>query len=77
MYEKNKSQRITLRLNPDQFEFIRQSSEDCNMSPSDFLRWMIDSTRAMANKTVKELDKRYKIVNADGSDIVKSDGSET
>lgn len=47
------------------------------MSPSDFLRWMIDSTRAMANKTVKELDKRYKIVNADGSDIVKSDGSET
>lgn len=67
MYEKNKSQRITLRLNSDQFEFIRKSSEDCSMSPSDFLRWMIDSTRAMSNKTFNELERNYKIVPNDDS----------
>lgn len=44
MYTKDKSNRITLRLNESQFDFVRRSAERYGVSPSDFLRMVINST---------------------------------
>lgn len=42
MYTKDKNQRITLRLNSDQFEFIKTVSDALGVSPSDYLRMMVN-----------------------------------
>ena len=44
MYEKDKSQRVTLRLTMDQFLFVKKSADRLGVSPSDFLRMVINST---------------------------------
>lgn len=46
MYTNDKQQRITLRLNEEQFEFIRWSAEMMGVSPSEFLRIVINMTMA-------------------------------
>ena len=46
MYTKDKNNRITLRLNDQQFEFVRKSSEPLGVSPSEFLRMVINATMA-------------------------------
>lgn len=44
MYTKDKAHRITLRLNEDQFAFVRMNAEQLDVSPSDFLRMVINSS---------------------------------
>lgn len=44
MYTKDKSHRITLRLNDNQFAFVRMNAEQLDVSPSDFLRMVINSS---------------------------------
>lgn len=44
MYTKDKSVRITLRLNDDQFNFVKSSADLIGVSPSEFLRIVIHQT---------------------------------
>ena len=44
MYTKDKSTRITLRLNEEQFNFVRENADILGVSPSDFLRMVINSS---------------------------------
>lgn len=44
MYTKDKNHRITLRLNDEQFEFVRMNAEQLDVSPSEFLRMVINSS---------------------------------
>lgn len=46
MYTNDKSTRVTLRLNQKQFDFIRWSAEQMGVSPSEFLRIVINVTMA-------------------------------
>lgn len=41
MYLKDKNIRLTLRLSPEQFAFVKESSDALAMSPSEFLRMII------------------------------------
>ena len=50
MYTKDKSQRITLRLNEEQFNFVKENAEALGVSPSDFLRMVINSALFSARK---------------------------
>jgi predicted DNA binding CopG/RHH family protein len=50
MYTKDKSNRITLRLNEEQFGFVKGSAERYGVSPSDFLRMVINSTMFAAEE---------------------------
>ncbi len=52
MYTKDKTQRITLRLNEEQFAFVLESSEPLGVSPSEFLRMVINATMS-ASKRIK------------------------
>ena len=49
MYTKDKKTRVTLRLTENQFAFVKANSDLLGVSPSDFLRIVINS----AMSTVK------------------------
>lgn len=42
MYTKDKSQRITLRLNESQFDFVKTVADALGVSPSEYLRMMVN-----------------------------------
>lgn len=44
MYTNDKNKRITLRLNENQFEFVRSNADILGVSPSDFLRMVINAS---------------------------------
>lgn len=58
MYLNDKTNRITLRLNDNQFAFVKQSAEMLGVSPSEFLRMVINSTMAMSLVSREDGDRR-------------------
>lgn len=57
MYTKDKSNRITLRLNDEQFAFVKSNADVLGVSPSEFLRMVVNasmSTCKMATDKIKE-----------------------
>ena len=69
MYTKDKNQRITLRLNPDQFNFVQEQSELFGVSPSDFLRMIVNTTMAVTKRVEREGNRRENEI-TDQHDIV-------
>lgn len=60
MYTKDKSNRITLRLNDQQFEFVKKSADVLGVSPSDFLRMVVNLSMAssqISEAKVNDLDE--------------------
>ena len=58
LYEKDKSHRITLRLTEPQFQHVKTSADMLGVSPSDFLRMVINATmygKNLANDKVAEV----------------------
>lgn len=58
MYSKDKVARITLRLNENQFDFVKYNSDVMGVSPSEFLRILINTTMS----TSREIDERLKSI---------------
>lgn len=57
MYTKDKSNRITLRLNDEQFEFVKGNADILGVSPSEFLRMVVNSSMALAKATEEKLQR--------------------
>ena len=57
MYDKDKRQRITLRLSDEQFEFIKGQCDVLGINPSDYLRMLVNSV-LFTTKAKKELNLR-------------------
>ena len=51
MYMKDKQTRITLRLTDKQFDFVKSNADVMGVSPSEFLRIVINAT--MATQKIK------------------------
>ena len=51
MYMKDKQTRITLRLSDKQFDFVKSNAEIMGVSPSEFLRIVINAT--MSTQKIK------------------------
>lgn len=58
MYTKDKSQRITLRLNEEQFTFVKTVADALGVSPSEYLRMMVNLSMTGAKNTEKEGSRR-------------------
>lgn len=69
MYTKDKSNRITLRLNDDQFEYVRNNAEIFGVSPSEFLRIVVNSSMAITRKA----EQKYKEGNGRANDKANLD----
>ena len=50
MNMKDKTNRITLRLTDEQFIFIKKSADVLGVSPSAFLRMVVNSTMVISDK---------------------------
>ena len=57
MYTKDKHHRITLRLNDEQMEYVRSTAEVLGVSPSDFLRMVVNTSMFGAKKGMYTLRK--------------------
>ncbi len=69
MYTKDKAQRITLRLNDEQFTFVKTVSDALGVSPSEYLRMMVNLSMVTAKNTEKEGERREN-EQANSDDIV-------
>lgn len=72
MYTQDKKNRITLRLNDNQFNFIRENSELVDVSPSEFIRMMINATMVASQKTTEALTNKFKGMETAGRENDKS-----
>lgn len=57
MYLKDKAVRVTLRLTAEQFEFIKRNSDMLGVSPSEFLRMMVNAVKAQSDVVEKHYKK--------------------
>lgn len=58
MYTKDKNHRITLRLNDEQFDFVKSNADLLGVSPSEFLRMVVNSSLATNKQLVKKINER-------------------
>lgn len=58
MYMKDKSFRITLRLNEEQFSFVKEQADTLGVSPSEFLRMVVNASLATSKKVTEKLNER-------------------
>lgn len=55
MYTKDKCCRITLRLNQDQFDFVKMNADMLGCSPSEFLRMVVNAAMITDRKFQEKL----------------------
>jgi uncharacterized protein (DUF1778 family) len=60
MYTKDKTNRITLRLNDEQFAFVKSQADLLGVSPSDFLRMVVNAALATTTMTTKKIEEKLK-----------------
>lgn len=72
MYTKDKSNRITLRLNDEQFEFVKQNADFLGVSPSEFLRMVVNASMATTKTAIAKIEEGLGRANdkTDSDDIV-------
>ena len=58
MYTKDKSHRITLRLNEEQFNFVKDQADMLDVSPSEFLRMVVNASLATSKKLSATMNER-------------------
>ena len=69
MYTKDKSNRITLRLNEEQFTFVKTVADALGVSPSEYLRMMVNLSMTGA-KTMEKEGSRRENEQTDSDDFV-------
>lgn len=57
MYIKDKVNRITLRLNEEQFDFVKDNADILGVSPSEFLRMVINASIVMTKTAFKKVEE--------------------
>lgn len=60
MYLKDKKNRITLRLNENQFDFVKSQADTLGVSPSEYIRMLINSFLSMSDKFKDYFSKHNK-----------------
>ena len=71
MYTKDKNNRITLRLNDERFEYVKANADMLGVSPSDFLRMVINASLS-TSKTHQAKIELVKKGNGDGRENDKT-----
>lgn len=58
MYTKDKACRITLRLNEAQFEFVKSNADVLGVSPSEFLRMVVNASMATTKQALGKIEEK-------------------
>lgn len=67
MYTQDKVCRITLRLNEEQFAYVKGTADMLGVSPSEFLRMVVNSSMAMEKRASHALSEVKKKLEAEVS----------
>lgn len=72
MYTKDKANRITLRLNNEQFDFVKGNADVLGVSPSEFLRMVVNASMATTKTDLSKIEEGLGRANdkTDSNDIV-------
>lgn len=72
MYTKDKANRITLRLNNEQFDFVKGNADVLGVSPSEFLRMVVNASMATTKTALSKIEEGLGRANdkTDSNDIV-------
>lgn len=62
MYTKDKSVRITLRLNQEQFDFVKSNADMLGVSPSEFLRMVVNMSMSTAKATAQKMVEHKEVL---------------
>lgn len=73
MYTKDKQNRITLRLNDEQFAFIKYNADVMGVSPSEFLRIMVNSTMTVTRQALTDFKPGRNTTEVAGRENDKAD----
>lgn len=57
MYTKDKNTRITLRLNEEQFGFVKANADILGVSPSEFLRMVVNAAMATTKAAAAKMEE--------------------
>lgn len=57
MYTKDKQNRITLRLNDAQFSHVKWQADILGVSPSEFLRMVVNASMVATEKAQKKVEE--------------------
>ena len=57
MYTKDKQNRITLRLNDAQFAHVKWQADVLGVSPSEFLRMVVNASMVATEKAQKKIEE--------------------
>lgn len=76
MYEKNKTQRVTLRLSEEQFGYVKGNADLLGVSPSDFLRMVINATMAISKTAIEAASAKIEESDGNGRENDKTDGND-
>lgn len=68
MYTCDKSNRITLRLNDEQFAYVKNNADILGVSPSEFLRMVVNASIA----TAKQATERFNFLEGKGRENDKA-----
>lgn len=60
MYTKDKVTRITLRLNEKQFDYVKTSADVLGVSPSEFLRMVVNLTMTADNAAQNSIREKMR-----------------
>lgn len=74
MYTKDKSNRLTLRLSDEQFAYVRDSAEMLGVSPSEFLRMVVNLTMTADKKTASRIKAKMQEVEDESIKESKQEG---
>ena len=72
MYTQDKVKRITLRLNEAQFNFVKDNADILGVSPSEFLRMVVNASMATTRTAMQKIEEGLGRANdkTDSDDIV-------
>lgn len=73
IYTKDKSNRITLRLNDEQFAFVKANADTLDVSPSEFLRMVVNASMASVKAAQAKLKQVQEAMEGRENDKTDSD----
>ena len=75
MYTKDKDRQITVRLSQEQYLFLKSSADALEVTPSKFLRMIVNSTMIASRNGVRMVVKNSPLVPVDSEGVTASDGN--
>lgn len=74
MYTKDKDRQITVRLSEEQYQYLKRTADQLEVTPSKFLRMVVNSTMVASKNGVHMIMKNTPVVAPIVEEVSQKDG---